>query len=236
MASNQEPFSDNSVRLALKYGVNRQELVDKILFGYGALGNDHPIGAGQLYYNTDLEQKSYDPDKSKWHLRQAGLDKLNVALSASDAAFSGAVDAAVLYQNSAKEAGIDVQVVREPNDGYWSDVWMKKPFTAVFWNGRPVQDQIFSTAYACGAAWNDGFWCNDRFEQLLTNARAELDPELRRQMYFEMQEIVSNEGSVVIPMFASFLFATSKYVGTPSAMASNWDVDGERWAERWWFV
>ncbi|WP_120499006.1 ABC transporter substrate-binding protein [Roseovarius sp. EL26] len=236
MASNQVPFDDNNVRQALKYAINREELVDKILFGYGSLGNDNPIGKGQLYYNSELEQKAYDPDKAKWYLQQAGLDKLEVSLSAADAAFAGAVDAAVLFQNSAKSADIDIRVVREPNDGYWSDVWMQKPFTAVYWNGRPVQDQMFSTAFACGAAWNDGFWCNDRFEELLIAARAELDNAKRKQMYFEIQDIVSNDGSVIIPMFANYVFATSNKISTPEITASNWDMDGERWAERWWFA
>src|SRR6056297_1391797 len=162
MDTREAPYNDNNVRLALKYGVNRQELVDKILFGYGSVGNDHPIGQNQRFYNAELEQRAYDPDRAAFHLREAGLDGLSVRLSAADAAFPGAVDAAVLYQSSASKAGINLTPVREPNDGYWSDVWMKKPFSAVYWSGRSVEDQMFSTAYKCGAAWNDSFWCNDR--------------------------------------------------------------------------
>ena len=113
---------------------------------------------------------------------------------------------------------------------------MKKPFSAVYWSGRPTQDQMFSTGYSCGAAWNDSFWCHDRFESLMVEARAELDSTKRQAMYFEMQEIVSNEGGVVVPMFANYVFATSNKIGTPDATASNWDMDGERWAERWWFA
>ena len=199
MSTNVDPFTDNHVRQALKYAVNREELVEKILFGYGSVGNDHPIGAGQRYFNSELEQKTYDPDKAKWHLQQAGIDRLEVSLSASDAAYGGAVDAATLYQASAKAAGIDLTPVREPKDGYWSDVWMKKPFTTVYWSGRAVEDQMFSTAYSCGAAWNDSFWCNDTFEDLMVKARAELDQDKRRQMYREMQDIVANQGGVVIP-------------------------------------
>ncbi|MEM7073833.1 MAG: ABC transporter substrate-binding protein [Pseudomonadota bacterium] len=236
MSTNQAPFDDVNVRLALKYAINREEMVEKILFGYGSVGNDIPIGQGQLYYNNELEQKVYDPDKAKHYLKKAGLDSLDVKLSAADAAFVGAVDAGVLFQNSAKDAGINVEVVREPNDGYWSDVWMKKPFSAVYWGGRPVQDQMFSTAYSCGADWNDSFWCNDRFEELLVAARAELDPETRRQMYFEMQEIVAMDGGIIIPMFANYVFATTDKVHTPEVMGSNWDLDGERWAERWSFA
>lgn len=236
MSTNQAPFDDNNVRQALKYAINREEMVEKILFGYGSVGNDVPIGQGQLYYNKELEQKTYDPDKAKFFLKEAGLDSLEVSLSAADAAFAGAVDAGVLFQNSAKAAGIDLKVVREPNDGYWSDVWMKKPFSAVYWSGRPVQDQMFATAYSCGAAWNDSFWCHDKFEKLMVEARAELDPAKREAMYHEMQDIVSNQGGVIIPMFANYVFATSKKIATPESFGSNWDMDGERWAERWSFA
>jgi peptide/nickel transport system substrate-binding protein len=236
MDTRAEPYSNNHVRLALKYGINRQELVDKILFGYGSVGNDHPIGQGQRFYNTELEQKAYDPDKAKYHLKQAGLDSVVVSLSAADAAFVGAVDAAVLYQSSASEAGINLTPVREPNDGYWSDVWMKKPFCAVYWSGRSVEDQMFSTAYKCGAAWNDSFWCNDRFDELMLKARSELDDDKRREMYFEMQALVSNEGGVVVPMFANYVFGNSTKIGHSDVMGSNWDVDGQRWIERWWMA
>lgn len=230
-----EPYSDVNVRLALKHAVDREALVEKILRGYGVVGNDHPIGPGQRYYNSELAQTPYDPDKAKWYLKQAGVDSLSVTLSAADAAFGGAVDAAVLYQNSAKKAGIDLQVQREPNDGYWSDVWMKKPFTAVYWSGRPVEDAMFSTAYQTGASWNDTFWSNERFDKFLLAARAELDEAKRRAMYYEMQAILNQDGGAIIPMFASYVFATADNVGHGDKFASNWDLDGERWAERWWF-
>jgi peptide/nickel transport system substrate-binding protein len=235
MSVNQKPFTDPNIRLALKHAVNRQELVDKVLRGHGVVGNDHPIGPGQRFFNGDLPQTPYDPDKAKWYLKQAGLDSLAVDLSAADAAFGGAVDAAVLYQNAAAPAGININVVREPNDGYWSSVWMKKPWSAVYWSGRIVEDEMFTTAYKTGASWNDTFWSNARFDELLLAARSELDEDKRRQMYYEMQEIVNQDGGAVIPMFASYVFATTDKVSHPEPFASNWDSDGERWAERWWF-
>jgi len=236
MSCNQDPFTDVNVRLALKHAVNRQELVDKILLGYGVVGNDHPIGRGQRFFNKDLAQTPYDPDKAKFYMKKSGLSSLKVSLSAADAAFPGAVDAAVLYQNSAKQSGIELNVLREPNDGYWSDVWMKKPFTAVYWSGRPTEDAMFSTAYKTGVSWNDSFWSNARFDELLIKARAELDEGKRRAMYYEMQQIVNQDGGVVVPMFASYVFSTSNKVNTGGDFGSNWDMDGERWAERWSFA
>jgi peptide/nickel transport system substrate-binding protein len=236
MRVDQAPFDDVNVRRALKYAVNRQEMVEKILFGYGAVGNDVPISNTQRFYNSEMPQTEYDPDKAKFYLKEAGLSSLTVDLSSSDAAFPGAVDAAVLYKNSAAGAGIDINVVREPNDGYWADVWNKKAWCACYWGGRPVEDLMFSTAYATGVAWNDTAWSNARFDELLVMARAELDQERRREMYYEMQAILRDEGGACIPMFASYVFATSDSIGHPETFAANWDLDGERWMERWWKV
>ncbi len=234
MDTRAEPFSDPNVRLALKHSIDRQELVDKILFGYGDIGNDHPISKSNRYH-ADLEQNSYDPEKAKAYLKKAGLDSLDVSLSAADAAYSGAVDAALLYAEQAKPAGINIKVVREPNDGYWSDVWMKKPWSAVYWGGRPTEDWMFTTAYAKGAAWNDSFWDNERFNKLLVEARSELDDDKRREMYGEMQDIVRTDGGVIVPMFASYVMAHNNKVKTPEVVGANWTLDGFRAPERWWF-
>lgn len=234
MLCDRAPFNDVNLRQAVKYAFNRQELVDKILFGYGQPGNDHPIGSNQRYFNTELKQRHYDPDKAKFHLKKSGHDRFAIKLNASEAAFGGAVDAAVLFQSSAKAGGLDVEVVRQPNDGFWADHWIKSPFITSYWSGRVVEDQMFSTAYQSGVPWNENLWSNERFDKLLIEARAELDETRRREMYFEMQAILHNEGGPAIPMFASYVFGTTDRIAVPETMGANWDMDGERWMERWW--
>ena len=221
-------------RLALKFGIDRDALVKTILRGHGVVGNDHPIGRSNRFHADDLPQRQYDPDQAKFHLKKAGLDSLKVDLSAADAAFPGAVDAAVLYKEHAAKAGIDINVVREPNDGYWSNVWLKKPWSAVYWGGRPTEDWMFSTAYAEGVPWNDTHFSHARFNELLVAARSELDDAKRREMYFEMQKIVSDEGGVIIPMFANYVMGLSKKV-QHDKLGANWSMDGFKCIERWWF-
>lgn len=235
MRTDTDPFTDNHVRLALKYALDREALVKTILLGHGVVGNDHPIGRSNQYHADDLPQRAYDPDKAKFHLKKAGLDSLKIDLSAADAAFAGAVDASVLYKEHAAKAGIDINVVREPNDGYWSNVWLKKPWCAVYWGGRPTEDWMFSTAYAAGVPWNDTYWKHDRFNELLVAARGELDGTKRRGQYFEMQQIVSDEGGVVVPMFANYVMGLSNKVAHDK-MGANWSMDGFRAIERWWFA
>ena len=235
MRTDTAPFDNVDVRLALKYAVDREALLKTVLKGYGEIGNDTPIAPANRYFNKDLPQRGYDIDKAKFHLKQAGLSELTVPLHAADAAFGGALDAATLYKEHAAPAGITIDLVREPNDGYWSNVWMNKPWCACYWGGRPTEDWMFSTAYESNKPWNDTFWSNARFDELLVQARSELDDDKRRAMYYEMQEIVHNDGGVVVPFFASYVFATRSNVAHEDPMAKNWDLDGERSTERWWF-
>ena len=236
MRTDTPPFDNNDVRLALKSSIDREEILKKILFGHGVLGNDHPIGKPNRYYAAELPQRTYDPELAKSHLKKAGLTTLSVDLSAADAAFPGAVDAAILYKDQAAKAGININVVREPNDGYWSNVWMKKPWSVSFWSGRPTEDWMFTEAYSAGANWNETFWKNERFNALLKQARAELDDIKRREMYAEMQRLCRDEGGAVIPMFGNHVMAIARSVAHPPKVAGNWNLDGGKFMERWWFA
>jgi len=234
MRTDTAPFSDNNVRMAVKHAVDRQQLLDTVLQGYGSIGNDQPVSAAYPFFDPNLEQRTYDPDKAGYYLKQSGLSELKIKLSAADAAFSGAVDAAVLIAEQARKAGITIEVERVANDGYWSDVWMNKPFCACYWPGYPTPDSILTQAYAAGAAWNDTFWDHERFNELLVAARSELDHAVRAEMYADMQRILRDEGGLLLPVFANDVFATAEKVGH-GQLSSNYEVDGRMYFERWWF-
>ncbi|ALN74672.1 ABC transporter substrate-binding protein [Aureimonas sp. AU20] len=233
MDCTQKPFTDNNIRLALKYGIDRQQLLQTALRGYGRIGNDHPIPSTDPFFAKDLAQRAYDPDKAKYHLKQAGLDSLPVTLSASDAAFAGAVDAAAVYRTAAAGAGIDLSIKREPADGYWDNVWMKAPFCMSYWGGRPTADQMLSIAYQSSSSQNDTHWKNEEFDKLLVEARAMLDQTKRGEIYAHLQELISNDGGAVIPMFGDYLDAVSTKVKgvTPHPM---FNFMGARLAEKVW--
>ena len=223
MHANTAPFDNSDLRLALKYAIDRQELVDKILQGYGAVGNDFPINMAYPYFSA-LEQREYDPDKARHHYKKSGHSG-KILLQVSNAAFSSAEDAAVLYQQHAKRAGIDINVKREPADGYWDNIWNKQPFCASYWSGRPTQDQMYSVAYKSDAAWNDTRFFNDKFDKLLLSARGELDATKRAEIYRDMAVILRNEGGLICPMFNDFVDARAEniagYVRDPIGAISN---------------
>ena len=153
----------------------------------------------------------------------------------AESVYTGAVDMCVLYAEQAKAAGITINVVREPNDGYYSDVWLKKPFSAVSWGARPTPDVMFTLAYKADAAWNESYWQNERFNELLLQAKGELDDARRAEMYREMCVLMRNDGGTLLPFFNNWVYARGKGVERDENVAASWSCDGARAASRWWF-
>ena len=239
MRLNVEPFGNYDLRMALKFAIKRQELVDKILLGHGAAGNDVPVSSAMPYLNTELPVHEFDADKARFHYEKSGHSG-PIQLSAADAAFAGAVDAAQLIAASAAEAGIEIEVVREPSDGYWSNVWNKKGWCACYWGGRPTQDWMYSAAYTADTEWNDTAWKGtesaDRFNEVVVAARSETDQAKRQDLYWEAQRLLQDDGGAVVAMWANFIAAHSKDLANEGNVAANWENDGNKIMERWWFA
>ncbi len=233
------PFDNLDLRLALKHSIKRQELVDKILLGHGAVGNDIPVSAAMPFLNTDLPQREFNPELAAEHYKKSGHSG-TIQLSSSEAAFAGAVDAAQLIAASAKEAGIDIEVVREPSDGYWSNVWNKKGWCACYWGGRPTQDWMYSAAYTADTEWNDTSWKETdsakQFNSVVVAARSEIDDAKRQSQYSEAQQLLHDDGGLILPMWANYIHAHSKKVVHGDDVAANWESDGNKLQERWWFA
>jgi peptide/nickel transport system substrate-binding protein len=237
MLVDQAPFTDNNVRLAMKYAIDREDMVKRVLGGLGSIGNDTPLSPVYPEY-TALPQRTYDPDKAKFHLGKANQSGLKVQLYVSETPFAGATDAAVLYKEHAAKAGIEIEVVKTPEDGYWDDVWLKKPLCATRWSGRVNADVLLSLAYTADgikAGWNETNLDNPRINTLVAEARGEFDEAKRHDMYTEIQKIIHEEGGSNIFAYADFLDATASTV-RHATLSGEWTLDGGRAGERWWFA
>ncbi|PWJ86330.1 peptide/nickel transport system substrate-binding protein [Pseudaminobacter salicylatoxidans] len=237
MPTDVAPFTDNNVRLALKHAIDREDLVKRVLHGYGAVGNDNPLSPAYEMF-ADLPQTAYDPDKVKFYLGKAGLTQLKVPLAVSETPYAGATDAAVLYKEHAAKAGIDIEVTKLPEDGYWGAVWEQHVFNASRWSGNLNADVMLTQAYSADAIksqYNETRINDPRIEKLLVEARGEFDDARRKEMYGEIQRILHDEGGALIWAFGNFVDATSSKVqhGELSGVAQ---LDAARAAERWWFA
>ncbi|MEM7211977.1 MAG: biotin/lipoate--protein ligase family protein [Pseudomonadota bacterium] len=66
----------------------------------------------------------------------------------------------------------------------------------------------------------------DPFAKAVSTAALGCDPGL----------IVHNEGGVALPLFRADVYAHTDKVGKPGVIANNWELDGGKACERWWFT
>jgi peptide/nickel transport system substrate-binding protein len=196
------PGSNPDFVLALKYLLNRDQMLKSIQLGNGVVANDQPIAATNRFYFKGLPQRPYDPEKAKWHLQRANIGNTAIPVVASPAATSS-VEMALVLQQAAQQIGLNLEVKRMPADGYWSTHWMKHPVGFGNINARPSADLALTLFFKSDAPWNEAGWKNEKFDQLLVAARGETDPARRAQMYADMQVMIHNEGGIGIPMFIS---------------------------------
>ncbi|MBL1376321.1 ABC transporter substrate-binding protein [Zobellella iuensis] len=229
--ADREPFSNPDVRLALKYALDREQLLKSLVNGYGEVANDSPIFPTNRYFTRDLPQHAYDPDKALFHWKKSGHSKEIVLSAAEGASFDGAVSAAEIYRQSAIKAGIPFRVNRVPADGYWSEVWRNHAFCASGWSNRPTADAYLSMVNLSDAPWNESRWQSSALDQLIIAARSELDEERRRQIYHDIQLLYNQEGSTVVPLYIDSVS------GSAANVQGHFNVPGEvatRVVERLW--
>ncbi|WP_128255280.1 ABC transporter substrate-binding protein [Falsirhodobacter deserti] len=186
----------------MKYLMNREAIVNSVLRGLAEVGNDQPVSPADRYRNTELAAREYDPERAADLFKQAGLMGQAIPIVTSDAPTSG-VDYAMVVQQAGAQIGMRFDVQRVPSDGYWSNYWLKSPVHFGNINPRPTPDILFSLLYASDAPWNESQYKSEKFDAMLTEARGSLDENLRRDIYWDMQEMVANEAGTVIPAYLS---------------------------------
>lgn len=202
------PFDNPKVREAMKLVIDRQAIVDTALLGFGIPGNDNPIlPTSPDAYRSDVKPR--DVAKAKQLLAEAGHpDGISVDMHASDL-MPGTMAMVQAYQQMASEAGIKINIINEPAGEYWDTVWLKAPFAVSNWGMRTTPAAL-SVAYRKAAPWNETHFFRDDYDALLDKAATTLNADERRKLYQEAQRMISEEGGVLIPMFANIVAATRK--------------------------
>ncbi|MDM8515075.1 ABC transporter substrate-binding protein [Desulfobacterales bacterium HSG16] len=210
MNTSVSPFDDLRVRKAMKLVMDSEKMVSMILRGHGMPAYNNPVSPSDRYY-MKLDTKP-DIDKAKSLLALAGYPNgMNIELYVTDDdPFLTPI--ATAYAKMAEPAGIRIKINLMKPEKYWNSIWMKAPFHGTDWFER-FADQILNEAFVSGAIWNDTFWSNPEFDQLLVNARMEKDFEKRKLWYHKAQKLVAEQGGAIIPFFPNSIraFANTVY-------------------------
>ena len=211
---NSEPGSNDDFVKGLQYIMDRERIVKRILKGKGSVGNDTPImSAHGPDFCSELPQRTFDPDKAKFHFEKAGVSSAEIFVAP---VAPGIEDVCLLAQANCAKIGFDLQIKKVPTDGYWGAVWMNEPVNVVTWNMRPTAQSQMAIQFGPGAAWNDTYWNNDRMGVLLNDVLSETDPVKRHAMMCEMQTLIHEGSGMVIPAFSNINDAhASNVMGIP---------------------
>ncbi|MET0449721.1 MAG: ABC transporter substrate-binding protein [Aeromicrobium sp.] len=112
---NKAPFDDPAVVEAVRYAIDRDEIVEKGTLGYGTAVNQ-VFPPGHLGYSEDLDgQYPHDVDKARQLLADAGYSPGEISIPLN--AFSAGDPVAEIVQAQLGEAGFGVDIVSDPNWG-----------------------------------------------------------------------------------------------------------------------
>ena len=206
LRADRAPGDDPRVLQAMKLATGRDAIFQLVQQGYGALGNDSPIGPlYEVYHAETVTPPPRDVEQARQLLADAGYeDGLELTLHVPDT--GGRPDLAAVLQSQWQEAGIDVEISVEPESVYYGDNgWLEVDLGITGWGSRPYPQFYLETMVACGARWNEAHYCNEEVDQLIETAGTTLDEEERIEAYRQIQEILAAEGPYVIPYyFAQF--------------------------------
>jgi peptide/nickel transport system substrate-binding protein len=211
LRADRAPGNDPRVIQAFKLATDRQAIFETVTLGLGAVGRDSPIGPlFKAYYTEATPIPARDPQAAKALLAQAGhADGLKLDLHVPDS--GDRPDLAVVLKEQWKDAGIDVNVVVEPESVYYGDNgWLAVDLGITGWGSRPTPQFYLDVMLVTGAKWNEAHWSDPEFDKLAAEAGSTLDETVRAKDYADIQRILIERGPIIIPYFFAQLGAISK--------------------------
>ncbi|OLB79705.1 MAG: peptide ABC transporter substrate-binding protein [Actinobacteria bacterium 13_2_20CM_2_71_6] len=195
MRVDRPPFNDPRVRQAFRLIVDREQMVRQVLGGHGTVGNDL-YGRFDHCYAADLPQRKQDIAKARDLLRQAGKENLTVELVTASVA-AGLVEAAQVFANQAKAAGVTVNVRKVDSGEFYGDNYLKWDFAQDFWFSRGYLPQT-AQGSAPDSPYNETHWADPKFLDLLKQARATVDEAKRCALLAQAQKIEYESGGYIV--------------------------------------
>lgn len=217
----QEPFGDPVVREALRLAVDRQQLVDQAMGGYGMVGNDvfSPFDA---MYDHDLEQREADPEAAKALLEDAGYT-LPVPVELTAAPLTPYADRLnEVFVQQAAEAGFDITFNSVDSATYYGDGYGTYPLSLSYWGFLGIFDQAAFTIVD-DAPYNATKWQDDEYDALYDQAVQTVDDAERADLVHQMQAIEWERGAYVV---AVFLDSISAYASSVTGYSTYPNTDG----------
>jgi peptide/nickel transport system substrate-binding protein len=199
------PFTDVRVRQAMRLIANRPQMIAQALSGHGRIGNDLYAPFDEAFAK-DLPQRHQDIEKAKSLLKAAGKSDLTVDLQSTNGAL-GMNEGAQVFAQQAKAAGVTVNVKILDSGAFYSDQYLKWPFSTDFWGSRNYLSQVAAGSLP-SSPYNESHWpdtADQKFLSLYKQALGTVDKKKRTQILHDMQKLEYDNGGYLIWGFSTLL-------------------------------
>jgi len=219
-----ESLNDPTVRLAIEYAIDRQAIIDVAYLGYGEPATTMVPPALGDWHNSEIERVPYDPSEGNRILDEAGFvdsdgdgireysdgTPLEYRLMASE----GATEARMLeiISDGLEQVGISAPPVVMDGDSLYGMLAPAYDYDMIYWSWFMDPDPSFGMLlFTCDQRdqweWNDSGYCNEEFEEMYQQQATTLDSEERRELIWEMQEMLYEDRPYIVLTYGPYIQA-----------------------------
>lgn len=183
-----ESFKEKAVRQAIAYSIDREAITD--VLGSGTPGKG-PLPLASAYFNPDLPYYTYDPEKAKQILDEAGIDPADVSFTLQTFTYPDYQRVGEMAHEMLKAAGFNVELATDE----WTVVRDKCYLPQAECDamnsgiGGPGPDSLYEQFHSEGSS-NMAFYSNPKVDELLEKGRATMDPDERHEIYDEVVTLI----------------------------------------------
>lgn len=231
MNTEKEPFNDVKVRQAINYAIDRDNLV-AVCYDGEAEVNSNICAKERFGYSDDQFQYTYDPEKAKELLAEAGIETpydLGEILVAEKYS-----NLATVIQNDLKAVGLDVTISVKEFNSYISDLqngsYGITALNMTLEGDTQTLEMAFTSDYI-GIA-NNARYSDEEMDKLFEQARTETDNDKRAEIFNEIFTKAQDEAIYAVMCNPMTLYAYNSDLTCPGfVLEGNYYLYDFSWAE-----
>jgi peptide/nickel transport system substrate-binding protein len=208
--STQAPMDNKLVRQALNWAIDRQRMDDAVQLGRVQIQDLPWPPASPASEPQKNNLITFDLDKAKSLLQQAGVGNFDLDLLYS-AVSTTAGQQAQIYQSDLAKIGVN-GIIRTLQPAALLDAWHTQTYGLYFaadpWaNLEPLTQ--FTSGSTTNYRGNNGGYLSDAYTNLVESAAGEVDPAKRKQIYSQLNDFLLDE-AFVYPLWPNITRAVAK--------------------------
>jgi ABC-type transport system substrate-binding protein len=196
------PFADVEVRQAVMYAIDRQSVVDDLLYGAATVA-DQWAAPGHWAYNSDVEAFTYDLDKARDLLAEAGKAD---GFTTTILSYAGVTDnQAEALQGMFADIGITLEINSISGLGMWDYIAGGWPEDGILLQGLPSDEVLYRMVWAISTSpIFVSLPHSADIDDMYGQAIAAPDFETKQACTQELQQLIFDEYTTMGPLWIEY--------------------------------